>query len=244
MGMFLMRANAEGTTDRVKSALHDDALSTAVVAGATTFGTGAAGALMSGGWQVALLALCGLAALTLATVLFSAGWWHFKERGENDFGRAQDQEAERRNLKDYERDFRALITNAVGRTQNADGMRAEISALLEMLRKHISSAHPSFLGLLLLHDCHPSEPRVIAQAGSFEQALLDDAHRLNDWIDSSKGCVYPGRVEVAGEYYRLLGVADSAFGEYAQAEVQRAATNIQALMVAHMAAGAAASVAG
>jgi hypothetical protein len=223
--------------DRLRSVLHEDALRTALFAGVTTLASGVAAALISGAWQKALLCLSALAALILLTVLFSSGWWHLRERGERDFGDAQDEDAARRGLKDHERDVREVITQAAGRTGSAGGQQADVSALVEMLRKQIAAAQPSLLGLLLVHDLHPSRPRVIAQAGSFDQSLLDNPTELNEWIDSSRGCVYPGRVDIAGKCYRLLGVADSPFREYGQAEIQRAATCVQALMVAHLVAG-------
>jgi len=230
---FNLSSRADSARDGARAVLRDETLRLAVGTAIGTLVSGTTAAFLSGAWQDVLLGLAGLFALSLGVVLVSAGAGHAQERRNHDFERAQDDEAARRNCRDHELAVRTLITKASSLPRGANERDGDLASLLEMCRKHIATGHPSLRGLLFIDDSVPKRPCVLAQAGSFDQADLQAPERLNVFTDSLGGCGYTGRLELPDQCCRLVAVADAEFGANAQAEIQRSATYLQGMVLAH-----------
>lgn len=221
------------------NAVKEDVVKAVVVALAVATATGLAGALLSGAWQKALLAACGLILMLVFITLATAATLHAQRLEEGEFDGIRAEDAERRHLAKFERDQREHITRAAAGSGEAVRQSADVSMMLERCRKQISTGRASSIELLVVCDVEPNSPRPVEQAGRFDQAVLADPSRLTDWIESREDCVYAIPIQVDGEIWRVLGIADTTLDSYDKFELQRVATHIAALKLAHRAVGGA-----
>lgn len=217
------------------SALRDDVVKAVVVAIAVALATGIPSALLSGAWQAGLLAFA-LTVLFVVLVLGPTAFWHSQALKEDKFDETRAQDAEERGLVKFERDQRDQLTRAATRPPDSAGHKADVSTTLERWRKHISSGRVSPIELLILSETNPNAPRPIAQAGSFDQAVLTDPSRLTAWLEEQGDRAYPCLLQIEGEFWRVLGIADTALDAYDKFQIQRLANYLVALKLAHRAA--------
>lgn len=215
-----------------------DVLTAVIVAIAVALASGLAGAVLSGTWQKALLAASGLGILIAVLILSNEALRHSQELGEVKFDEVRAKDARKRQLPKYERDQRDHITRAAARPLEAASQGADLSTMLERGRQCISGGRAAPVGLLLVSDAKPNSPAVVAQAGRFDQAVLADPSQLIDWIESLGDSVYPASLPVGEEPWRLLGIgeAETPLDDYDKFEIQRMATHLGALKLAHRAA--------
>ena len=213
--------------------IQEDILKTVVVTMAVAFTTGLSGAVIDGAWQKALLAACGLTMVLLAIILVATAVWHSKELEEVKFEEMRAKDAERRELAKLEREQREHIARAARKHCDPAGQKADLSAMLERWRKHISTGRISTVEILLISDAKPHAPVPVAQAGRFDQAVLSDPQRLVDWIEGlgERACGFP--VPIPGMAWRVLGIADTTIDGHDKFELQRVATHVMALKLAH-----------
>jgi hypothetical protein len=218
--------------------VRDDVLTAVIVAIAVALASGFAAAVLSGTWQKALLAASGLGILVAVVMLSNEALRHAQELGEVKFDEVRAKDAKKRQLPKYERDQRDHITRAAARPLEAASQSADVSTMLERGRQHISSGRAAPLGLLLVSDAKPNSPKVVAQAGRFDQAVLASPSQLIDWIESLGDSVYPALLPVDGEPWRVLGVGETEtpLDDHDKFEIQRMATHLGALKLAHRAA--------
>jgi membrane protein implicated in regulation of membrane protease activity len=214
--------------------LRDDALKTMMGALIVAFTTGAVGGLLSGAWQTALLALSAVGILIALLAMIAAVVEQEQKQKEGQFAEERAKDAEQRDLSRFERLQRDHITRAAAGGCDAAHQAADVSAMLEASRKQISSGRESPVELLVLAEPAPNRPNVIAQAGRFDQAQLAAPSKLVDWIESLEAeCSASAWVVVDGERWRVLGISDGRLDSYDKFEVQRVATHLTALKLAH-----------
>lgn len=223
----------------VGEALRGDTPKAVVGTFSTALASGIAGAVLSGAWQKVLLGVAALATVLLLGVLVSAALWHSQELGEVNYDNARDEDAENCKLLLFERKVRELIERAAGRAGDFGSRMADISALLELWRDHLSHTQPSSIELVLVRDHDSGEVELVAQAGLFDQANLVESTRLRIWLDSCEleDNAYPAMARARGEAFRLFGVSDSPIKAYAKSQIEHAASHLQSLKMAHAAAG-------
>ncbi len=215
------------------NAIRDDVLKAVLVTLAVAFATGLAGAVMSGAWQKGLLAACGLAVVALVVILVAAAAWHSQELEEVNFEEMRSQDVEERGVSSYEREQREHVARAAGRYRDETGKKADHHAMIERGRRQMSKSRPASMELLLVDDDGPKSPRPIAQAGRFDQTELSTPTRLLAWIDSLGDRVYGCSISVSGGRWRIFGIRDSAIDHYDRAEIQRLASWLMSLDLAH-----------
>lgn len=230
--------------ERVGAAIHEDTLKAAAIAAATAFAAGGATAFISGAWKKVLLAIAGLALVSFFGVLLSAARSHDHELAEVRFDIARDDDAVKRDSVRYERDQRAGIAEAIAGPCDAATHRAQLKALLERCRQHITSGRAESIELLVVSDATPHAPTVVAEAGRFDHSVLEEPKELFQWLEQLAGM---GRVHSAllpglnGEY-RLVGLMDSflededKLNEHDKLEIEHAASRAQGLLLAQRAA--------
>lgn len=220
--------------DRVR----DDVLTAVIIAIAVALATGLAAAALSGTWQKALFAASALGVLLAILILSSEAIGHAQELKEVRFDEVRAKDAKKRQLPKYERDQRDHIFRAAAQPLEAASQGADLSAMLERGRQHISEGRAAPMGLLLISDRKPNSPKVVAQAGRFDQAVLAKPSELIDWIESLGDSVYFASVPVDEDPWRVLGIgeAEAPLDDYDKFEIQRMATHLGALKLAHQAA--------
>ena len=239
---FLRIKGSEGMGRRpgsVLRSLRDDALKTMVGALIVAFSTGAVGALLSGAWQKALLALSALGILIALLAMAAAVVEQEQKQKEGQFADERAKDAEQRDLSKFERLQRDHITRAAAGVSDVARQAADVSAMLEASRKQISSGRESPVELLVIAEPAPNCPKVLAQAGRFDQAQLAEPSNLIDWMEALEAeCSASAWMVVDGEPWRVLGISDARLDTYDKFEVQRVATHLAALKLAHQVAEA------
>lgn len=224
----------------VLRSLRDDALKTIVGALMVAFTSGAVGALLSGAWQKALLALSILGLLVAFLAMVAAVVELEQGQREGQFAEERAKDAEQRDLPKFERLQRDHVIRAAAGACDPARQAVDVSAMLESSRKHISSGRDTPVELLVVAEPLPNRPKVIAQAGRFDQAQLAESEKLVDWIESlDADRSTSAGVVVDGEPWRVLGVSDDRLDTHDKVEVQRVATHLTALKLAHRVAEAA-----
>jgi Na+-transporting methylmalonyl-CoA/oxaloacetate decarboxylase gamma subunit len=215
------------------NAIRNDVLKAVLVTLAVAFATGLAGAVMSGAWQKGLLAACGLTVVVLVVILVAAAAWHSGELEEVNFEEMRSQDEAKRGVPSYERENREHVIRAAGRFRDEGDRHADCTAMVERGRRHMSKARPASVELLLLNDGGAGPPGPIAQAGRFDQAVVSTPNLLLDWLDSLGDQVYGCSVPVSGGRWRLLAIRDAAIDHHDRSEVQRLASWLVSLDLAH-----------
>lgn len=205
----------------------------AVVAIVLIVATGLLVAMLSGAWQTVLLAASGLSLVLLVVVLATAGTWDSRELEDCEFDEMRAEDAERRQLAKSEREQLALITRAATRSRETASQSADVSTVLERSRKLMSTGRASPIELLVIDDTEPNSPRPVAQAGRFDQAILTDPAELTDWIESLGDRAHASSMQVDGEIWRVIGIADTTIDAHDKFEIQRVVTHLAALKLAH-----------
>lgn len=225
--------------DQIYSVIESGVVRAAAVAAVTALGAGGAGALISESWRGVVIAIVGVIFLAILAVFFAEARKHDRELGEANFDDAQDASARKRESGTHERNHRDRVAGVTEERCDPAKQDAALQAELESSRRYIASGRADPIDLLLVCDLTPHASTVIAKAGRFDHARLEQPVELFRWLmglageERAHSALIPG----LGAEYRLVGLADLRLTDHAKFEIERAASHAQNLMLAQLVAG-------